>query len=170
MHMALLSEEFGLNFGKGALVGGPLGELAQWADLISSIYVLGHKIILSWSKETLAHHITTANTPYEECRSARPMQADLFYTDVHGLRQLYELTGSLNKIRCTLRVLDNFGTEPAYNHASYVLRNDLPKGYGQFNLNPQQFLTQWPHTPDNSFVGFVVHKARDRNHNRNQLG
>lgn len=158
IHMALLTEEFGLNFGKGALVGGPLGELMQWADLIASLYVLGHKIVLSWSREMLKKYVTQTSTPYDQCHSARPAQADLFYTDVHGLRQLYELTGTLHKLRCTLRILDNFGTEPAYNHAGYVRKHDLPVGYGQYHLNPQQFLTQWPHTPDNSFVGFVVHR------------
>ena len=29
--------------------GGPLGELVQWSDLISSIYVLGHNVTLMWN-------------------------------------------------------------------------------------------------------------------------
>jgi hypothetical protein len=158
LHLGLLEEEIGLNFGKGALSGGPLGELVQWSDLISSLYVLGHKIILSWSKKTLSTHMTTSSTALEHCHLARPADADLIYTDVHGLQQMLKMTGSLGKFRCNLRVLDNFGTEPAYNHPGYVRKHDLPKGYGQFALHTQQFMTQWPHTMDNSFVGFVVHR------------
>ena len=45
--MGLLTEEFGLNFGKGASIGGPLGELMQWADLIAALYVLGKPILYS---------------------------------------------------------------------------------------------------------------------------
>ena len=48
--MGLLTEEFGLNFGKGAMVGGPLGELMQWADLIAALYVLGHGLELIFSQ------------------------------------------------------------------------------------------------------------------------
>lgn len=46
----------------------------------------------------------------------------------------------------------------AYNHYHYAKRKDLDAGWGGRNLWPQQFMTQWPHTPDNSFAGFVVDK------------
>ena len=157
IHLGLLKQERGLDFGKGALIGGPLGELNQWADLIAALHVLGHELTLSWSPETLEHHITIPNTSVKTCRKAKP--ADIFYTDIHGVRELYKLAGNnISKIRCTLRILDSFGTEPAFNHEGFVIRNDLKKGYGQFHLNPQQYFTQWPHTPDNSFMGFVVHR------------
>ena len=34
--------------------GGPLGELVQWADLLATLYVLGHELIISFEIE----HIT----------------------------------------------------------------------------------------------------------------
>lgn len=35
----------------GAFMGGPLGELAQWCDLISALYILGHELVISFMKE-----------------------------------------------------------------------------------------------------------------------
>ena len=137
--------------------GGPLGELNQWSDLIAALYILGHDVKISWSAETLLKYVSTPSTPVSTCKVARP--ADIFYTDIHGVRELYKQAGNnISRLRCTLRILDSFGTEPAYNHESYVRAHQLKKGYGQFNLNPQQYMTQWPHTPDNSFMGFVVHR------------
>ena len=31
-----------------AFHGGPLGELTQWADVIATLYLLGHKLMLRW--------------------------------------------------------------------------------------------------------------------------
>ncbi|XP_066879216.1 alpha-1,6-mannosylglycoprotein 6-beta-N-acetylglucosaminyltransferase A-like [Kogia breviceps] len=55
-----------------------------------------------------------------------------------------------------LRVLDSFGTEPEFNHANYAQLKGHKTPWGKWNLNPQQFYTMFPHTPDNSFLGFVV--------------
>ena len=38
-------------FFDGAFNGGPLGELAQWCDLISALYILGHDLIIGFQKE-----------------------------------------------------------------------------------------------------------------------
>ncbi|KAI1237357.1 hypothetical protein IHE44_0014622 [Lamprotornis superbus] len=57
---------------------------------------------------------------------------------------------------CMLRVLDSFGTEPEFNHAHYAQSKGHKTPWGKWNLNPQQFYTMFPHTPDNSFLGFVV--------------
>ena len=35
----------------GAFMGGPLGELAQWCDLISALYILGHELAISFMKD-----------------------------------------------------------------------------------------------------------------------
>lgn len=35
----------------GAFKGGPLGELVQWCDLISALYILGHDIIIAFQVE-----------------------------------------------------------------------------------------------------------------------
>lgn len=62
----------------------------------------------------------------------------------------------LFSFRCMLRVLDSFGTEPEFNHANYAQSKGHKTPWGKWNLNPQQFYTMFPHTPDNSFLGFVV--------------
>ena len=40
----MLAEEKTLHFAETADKGGPLGELVQWCDLITSLHVLGHDI------------------------------------------------------------------------------------------------------------------------------
>ena len=32
----------------GAFMGGPLGELVQWCDLISALYILGHELTIGF--------------------------------------------------------------------------------------------------------------------------
>ncbi|KAL7991752.1 hypothetical protein Chor_016008, partial [Crotalus horridus] len=67
------------------------------------------------------------------------------------------ISASLAELKeCMLRVLDSFGTEPEFNHAHYAQSKGHKTPWGKWNLNPQQFYTMFPHTPDNSFLGFVV--------------
>ena len=47
LYLGFLSKETGLKFGEKSSNGGPLGELVQWADLIASIYLLGHKVSIA---------------------------------------------------------------------------------------------------------------------------
>ncbi|VDK37550.1 unnamed protein product [Gongylonema pulchrum] len=53
MHMGFLSSESGFRFGALSSVGGPLGELVQWSDLIAALYLLGHRLFISTEIETL---------------------------------------------------------------------------------------------------------------------
>ncbi|KAM4761728.1 alpha-1,6-mannosylglycoprotein 6-beta-N-acetylglucosaminyltransferase B isoform 3-T3 [Cyanocitta cristata] len=70
----------------------------------------------------------------------------------HSLR----VTVSLKELqRCRVRVIDTFGTEPAYNHEEYATLRGYRTNWGYWNLQPAQFMTMFPHTPDNSFMGFV---------------
>ncbi|XP_032858285.1 alpha-1,6-mannosylglycoprotein 6-beta-N-acetylglucosaminyltransferase B isoform X3 [Tyto alba] len=70
----------------------------------------------------------------------------------HSLR----VTVSLKELqRCRVRVIDTFGTEPAYNHEEYATLRGYRTNWGYWNLQPTQFMTMFPHTPDNSFMGFV---------------
>ncbi|KAB0367250.1 hypothetical protein FD755_020574 [Muntiacus reevesi] len=76
----------------------------------------------------------------------------------HGLR----ITVSLKELqRCRIRVIDTFGTEPAYNHEEYATLHGYRTNWGYWNLNPKQFMTMFPHTPDNSFMGFVSEELND---------
>ena len=47
--MGLLTKESGFKIAETAFSGGPLGELVQWSDLITSLYLLGHDIRISAS-------------------------------------------------------------------------------------------------------------------------
>ena len=47
IHIGLLSNENKLHFAEEAGKGGPLGELVQWSDLITSLYILGHDITVT---------------------------------------------------------------------------------------------------------------------------
>lgn len=44
LHIGVLAEEKTLHFAQTAGQGGPLGELVQWCDLITSLHILGHDI------------------------------------------------------------------------------------------------------------------------------
>ncbi|TSK87553.1 Alpha-1,6-mannosylglycoprotein 6-beta-N-acetylglucosaminyltransferase B [Bagarius yarrelli] len=117
VHVGFLTEESGDVFSPKVLKGGPLGEMVQWADILSALYVLGHDLKVSLSVKEL-----------------------------HG---------------CHIRVIDTFGTEPAYNHEEYATMHGYRTNWGYWNLNCRQYMTMFPHTPDNSFMGFV---AEELNH------
>lgn len=47
IHIGLLANEGQMHFAEEANKGGPLGELVQWSDLISSLYILGHDVTVT---------------------------------------------------------------------------------------------------------------------------
>lgn len=53
VHLGVLTKEAGLKIAENAFSGGPLGELVQWSDLISTLHVLGHHLHLSASLPNL---------------------------------------------------------------------------------------------------------------------
>ncbi|XP_016098044.1 alpha-1,6-mannosylglycoprotein 6-beta-N-acetylglucosaminyltransferase B-like, partial [Sinocyclocheilus grahami] len=112
VHVGFLTEESGDVFSPKVLKGGPLGEMVQWADILTTLHVLGHNLKISLSVK--------------------------------------ELQG------CHIRVIDTFGTEPAYNNEEYATLNGYRTNWGYWNLNCKQYMTMFPHTPDNSFMGFVT--------------
>lgn len=46
-------------------------------------------------------------------------------------------------IRCMIRVLDSFGTEPDFNHAAWAKEHNLKSPFGGLNLIPAQFYTMF---------------------------
>ena len=86
LHMGLLTKEYGLNFGEAALKGGSLGELVQWADLMSALHALGHEVVLSWSPNTLLDIVLPNKRNMLTCQPARTV--DLVFTDNVGLEQV----------------------------------------------------------------------------------
>lgn len=50
---------------------------------------------------------------------------------------------TLGEDRCRIRVIDTFGTEPAYNHEEYATLHGYRTNWGYWNLNPKQFMTMF---------------------------
>ncbi|CAH8486590.1 unnamed protein product [Schistosoma curassoni] len=146
LYMGFLSNDFYKNsFESYISKGGPLGELVQWTDLIGALYILGHNITITFeaveAKLKLLH-------PYS---NSIPCQVennkyDLIYTDIIGFRNLKGM--NIRTPLCKFRILDTFGTEALYNR-----KKELWSG---LHLNLQQFYTFFPHSPDNTFLGFVA--------------
>lgn len=157
VHLGLLTKESGFKIAENAFSGGPLGELVQWSDLITSLYLLGHDVRISASIAELKEIMKKVVGNRSGCPTQGDKVVELIYIDIVGLAQFKKTLGpSWVHYQCMLRVLDSFGTEPEFNHAHYAQSKGHKTPWGKWNLNPQQFYTMFPHTPDNSFVGFVV--------------
>ncbi|XP_029650594.1 alpha-1,6-mannosylglycoprotein 6-beta-N-acetylglucosaminyltransferase A-like isoform X2 [Octopus sinensis] len=157
IHLGLLTKQTGWKFAEMQFKGGPLGELVQWSDLISSLYLLGHNITITSEMEQLTGILSKLPSVLSPCQARKDLPVDMIYTDLVGLRQFKKhVKGGYGKFSCLLRIVDSFGTEPAYNHRDFARRNKLLTTWGGQDLHSQQFFTMFPHTPDNSFMGFVV--------------
>ncbi|XP_071328726.1 alpha-1,6-mannosylglycoprotein 6-beta-N-acetylglucosaminyltransferase A-like [Trachinotus anak] len=156
VHPGAMTDESGFRIAEAAFSGGPLGELVQWSDLISTLHILGHHLHLSASIPDLKYFLGLhpGGCPPRHSK----VEIDLIYTDIVGLKQFQKvLQTSWIKYKCIIRVLDSFGTEPDFNHAVWVQTHNLTSGpFSGLNLIPAQFYTMFPHTPDNTFLGFVV--------------
>uniref|UniRef100_A0A5F8G5D6 alpha-1,6-mannosyl-glycoprotein 6-beta-N-acetylglucosaminyltransferase n=1 Tax=Monodelphis domestica TaxID=13616 RepID=A0A5F8G5D6_MONDO len=155
IHIGFLTEESGDVFSPRVLKGGPLGEMVQWADILAVLFILGHNLKITVSLKELQSNLGVP-PGRGNCPLTVPLPFDLIYTDYHGLQQMKQHMGlSFKKYRCRFRVIDTFGTEPAYNHEEYATLHGYRTNWGYWNFNPKQFMTMFPHTPDNSFMGFV---------------
>jgi alpha-1,3(6)-mannosylglycoprotein beta-1,6-N-acetyl-glucosaminyltransferase len=137
--------------------GGPLGELVQWSDIISALYILGHELTITSEVEQLQAILAKFPSAESQCQSRERLPIDMIYTDIVGLTQFKrKVKNGYGKFSCLLRIIDSFGTEPAFNYEPYAKSHRLKTQWGMQNLNPQQMFTMFPHSPDNSFMGFVV--------------
>ncbi|VDM95151.1 unnamed protein product [Thelazia callipaeda] len=162
VHMGFLSKEANFKFGKLSSFGGPLGELVQWSDLIAALYILGHNLLISTEINTLEQNIKKFDYNYP-CPLQNDKAIGLFFTDIVGLiflrRKMFHF---FNRIKCVLRILDSFGTHAEFNSKNYFKAHKISLGgsesnpWGNHHLNLQQFMTMFPHTDDNTFLGFVV--------------
>ncbi|KAM7436454.1 hypothetical protein ABFA07_013721 [Porites harrisoni] len=141
----------------GAFMGGPLGELVQWCDLISALYILGHDLTIGFQVGDIPSSLV--NPASDGCvRETLTDGLDLIFTDIMGVLIIAERSGpdySLHK--CKMRVLDSFGTDAEFNYKHY--KGKIPGGrspWGDIDLQLPQFMTMYPHSPDNSFLGFAV--------------
>lgn len=160
LHLGLLTKQSNFKIAELQFKGGPLGELVQWADIISSLYVMGHNVKVTTEVDQLQRALGgtshSSSCPPVPGRSSNEL--DLIYTDIAGLKQIKKVVkGGYGQVRCKLRIVDSFGTEPAYNHEGYAKRHrQFKSAWAMHNLNPRQFFTMFPHSDDNSFMGFVV--------------
>uniref|UniRef100_A0AC35F5V5 Alpha-1,6-mannosyl-glycoprotein 6-beta-N-acetylglucosaminyltransferase n=1 Tax=Panagrolaimus sp. PS1159 TaxID=55785 RepID=A0AC35F5V5_9BILA len=163
IYMGFLSKETKLNFGAKAEKGGPLGELVQWSDLIASCYLLGHNLLIA-SEFTHFKSVTTENyRTSNACPQSPGKILDIIFTDIMGLRKMKQrLKPFYLANKCRIRLLDSFGTHAEFNHQKYFKEHWKELGsrrtnpWGNHELELQQFLTMYPHTDDNTFLGFVV--------------
>ncbi|XP_015757927.1 PREDICTED: alpha-1,6-mannosylglycoprotein 6-beta-N-acetylglucosaminyltransferase A-like [Acropora digitifera] len=151
-----------------AFMGGPLGELTQWCDLISALYVLGHDVTIGFNVDDVPSSLV--HPAQDGCvREASTDGLDLIFTDIMGLMILAMRSGpdySLHK--CKIRVLDSFGTDAEFNYKKY--KGKIPGGrspWGDLDLHLQQFMTMYPHSPDNSFLGFAVPQRKQKDKDEN---
>ncbi|KAF8561278.1 hypothetical protein P879_04912 [Paragonimus westermani] len=146
LHMGLLTLNPSIGIEENIESGGPLGEIVQWTDLIVALYLLGHQVTLSKDLQVTRGLLGTEKYRGTQCDEASN-QIDLIYTDIRGFGQINQM--NIHVLTCKLRVLDSFGTQAKYNRGRRT-------EFGGLNLNLQQFYTLLPHSPDNTFLGFVV--------------
>ncbi|CAL8301956.1 unnamed protein product [Lota lota] len=159
LYPGVLAGSAGQRFGSMVERGGPLGELVQWADLSACLTILGHNLTLSTSQDHL-HSLIGAAPGRGSCPIQRPLPFDLIYTDYHGLAHLQGAMGlTFQHYQCRFRILDSFGTEPVFNVGSYARSHGYRTLWGSWGLQPLQYMTMFPHTPDNSLMGFAVRQG-----------
>ncbi|KRZ61455.1 Alpha-1,6-mannosylglycoprotein 6-beta-N-acetylglucosaminyltransferase A [Trichinella nativa] len=166
VHMGFLTKASGFKFGESAFTGGPLGELVQWSDLITTLHFFGHRLLISSESSTLKSTLSQYSSSSSFCGALTGDEPDLIFTDIIGINQIRRISANFySKYTCRLRVLDSFGTQAQFNHAPYFkahitqLGKDNP--WGGHSLKLGQFFTFYPHSPDNSFLGFVVKRQKD---------
>ncbi|MGH0158578.1 UNVERIFIED_CONTAM: hypothetical protein FKN15_035995 [Acipenser sinensis] len=157
VHLGLLTKESGFKIAENAFSGGPLGELVQWSDLITTLYLLGHDVRISASLAELKEIMRKVVGNKSGCPTKGDKVVELIYIDIVGLTQFKKTLGpSWVHYQCMLRVLDSFGTEPEFNHAQYAQSKGHKTPWGKWNLNPQQFNTMFRcilHSAQSAFTG-----------------
>ncbi|XP_028404637.1 alpha-1,6-mannosylglycoprotein 6-beta-N-acetylglucosaminyltransferase A-like [Dendronephthya gigantea] len=139
-----------------AFSGGALGELVQWSDIITSLYLLGHDVtVVKYKDEFLRYFPVPNKNGCINNDTVKQFQYDLLYTDITGIESVIKRIGPYwSEVRCKSRVVDSFGTEAEFNFKA--TDSKYKSIWGNLELNLRQFMTMFPHSPDNSFIGFVA--------------
>ncbi|GMT27848.1 hypothetical protein PFISCL1PPCAC_19145, partial [Pristionchus fissidentatus] len=169
LHLGFLTNT---KFGELSSKGGPLGELVQWSDLIASLHILGHDLRISTQPDSVLRNID-AFARLAPCPNGN--QVDLIFTDIMGLRLMQRKRRPfVVSNKCKLRLLDSFGTQAEFNTREYFNghKSELGKSnpWGGHGLALRQFLSLYPHTHDNTFLGFVVNTHLNGTLNKTRSG
>lgn len=158
IYLGFLSKKSGFRFQQTVSAGGPLGELVQWSDILSALFTLGHKMTVTSEYEELTEVLSTLPDIKSQCQTREKLAYDMIVTDIVGLTHFKRhVKQGYGKFSCLLRIIDTFGTEASYNNINYVKQHrQFKTSWGGQELNLKQFYTMFPHSPDNSFMGFVV--------------
>ncbi|CAD6186460.1 unnamed protein product [Caenorhabditis auriculariae] len=169
--IGFLANESSIKFAQKSGQGGPLGELLQWSDLIAALSILGHNLHIASDRNTLKSIVNDYSDnqpcPFADGQSS---QIDLIFTDIMGLRLFRRHKSFITANKCRVRLLDSFGTHAEFSNKNYFLthRDELSGLYSRKNpwgghgLRLQQHWTFYPHSHDNTFLGFVVDDAASR--------
>eukprot|EP00794_Sanderia_malayensis_P019254 gene19254-21182_t len=143
---------------------GIMGELVQWTDLITSLHILGHDVKVILDGKNITKHLPPDENGCASVKFNDSQIFDLIFTDILGVFDIrIQLIGSSNsaRLQCKLRVLDSFGTEAEFNYDRYDKKIPGGKsGWGNLNLLLPQFMTYFPHSPDNTFLGFAAGRSK----------
>ncbi|KAJ8351610.1 hypothetical protein SKAU_G00230860 [Synaphobranchus kaupii] len=93
VHLGLLTKESGFKIAENAFSGGPLGELVQWSDLITTLYLLGHDIRISASLAELKEIMRRVMGNKSSCPTQGDKVVELIYIDIVGLGQFKKTLG-----------------------------------------------------------------------------
>ncbi|KAF3695084.1 Alpha-1,6-mannosylglycoprotein 6-beta-N-acetylglucosaminyltransferase A [Channa argus] len=140
VHPGVVTDESHLKIAQTAFTGGPLGELVQWSDLISALYILGHHLHLSASIPSLKHFLGIKTDSCPPHRHSK-VEANLIYTDIIGLKQIQTVL------------------QTSWIKYKQIQENDLKNVIIVIvmSLTKICIILLWAaHTPDNTFLGFVV--------------
>lgn len=130
------------------------GDLVQWADLIASSYMLGHEIIVMKDFYQVARGLRYGKF-HRVLKPGCPMtDIDLIYADIIAMKTFPQ--DVLVNYKEKFRVLDAYGTQAMYNDPFFAAKYNYSSPYGGLSLNLKQFYTFYPHTVDNTFLGFAV--------------
>lgn len=154
--------EKSLKFVENALKGGPLGELVQWSDLITAAILIGYDVEIISEFQQLKRFFGKKGI----CSIANMQYFDEIYIDYISLGFVRDTIGLIfldDPLNCKLRIIDSFGSEPQFIAKSYT-PNTFPrvnKNYLGYGTHPKQIYTMFPHTPDNTFIGFSIDDPKE---------
>lgn len=135
--------------------GSPLGELIQWTDLIQALMVIGHDVTVIDDEQVFERYKFSLS------------QFDIVYCDYHLTR--YNRENELiwnDELKPKIRLLDTFGTQQLFNdiNITEAEKHKVFREYCCLQIHAKQYYTFYPHTEENTFLGYVVQSPDYHDH------